>query len=362
MPLASASRVPILVACVISLGGCCAPQGTPRVVVRSAAVLRLPGAPTPDGRGDVDSSSPAWWDGDTLYAISSLGHPFRNSVPGFASLGRQRERAEYDNETPGGRWIEAVEPAGDGRVYGWYHFEPHPVCGHERLTAPEIGAAVSTDNGLHWHDLGIVLAAPADSLRCDTANYYFCGGNGDFCVNRDRSGEYVYFYISTYHANPAEQGIAVARMRWADRDAPVGRVRKWHAGRWREPGLGGHVTPIMPVTTDWHRPDANAFWGPSIHWNTHLRQWVMLLNRARDKDWNQEGIYVLFNRDLADPGGWSAPRRILEGDMARVHWYPQVLGTDAGAYETDRLAGRVARLFVKGRSEWELEFRRPDEP
>jgi hypothetical protein len=139
-----------------------------------------------------------------------------------------------------------------------------------------------------------------------------------------------------------------------DISAPVGKVTKWRNGNWTEPGLGGRVTPIFPVRIDWHRADADAFWGPSVHWNTYLRQWVMLLNRAKDKDWNQEGIYVSFNRDLSNPRGWSEPTKILEGDMKDVHWYPQVLGTEARG--TDKLAGRTARLFVKGKSRWEITF------
>ena len=89
-----------------------------------------------------------------------------------------------------------------------------------------IGAVVSTDNGMTWKDLGIVLTAPPDSLNCDSKNFYFVGGNGDFCVNVDHQREYIYFFISTY-GEFKEQGVAVARMRYEDRDAPVGKVWKW---------------------------------------------------------------------------------------------------------------------------------------
>jgi len=34
---------------------------------------------------------------------------------------------------------------------------------------------------------------------------------------------------------------------------------------------------------------------------------------------------------------------------------------DAAEHETDKRAGRVARLFLRGRSEWELVFLRPGE-
>jgi len=159
-----------------------------------------------------------------------------------------------------------------------------------------------------------------------------------------------------------QQGVAVAGMPGRDRDQPRDKVFKWHRGRWTEPGIGGHVTPIFPAMIDWHRADADAFWGPSIHWNTHLNVWVMLLNRAKDKDWAQEGIYISFNRSLSDPAGWTKPVKILDaGELEKSRWYPQVVGTDAAKRETDKLAGKTARLFVAGLSKWEIIFLRPGE-
>src|SRR5262249_27727981 len=160
------------------------------------------------------------------------------------------------------------------------------------------------------------------TLRCDTKNFYFAGGNGDFSVMLDREKRDLYFFISTYAGEAAEQGIAVARMRWSDRNRPTGKVWKWHRRNWSEPGLCGLVTPIFPAMIDWHQVNANAFWGPSIHWNSYLQQYVMLLNHAMDKDWSQEGIYVSFNGELTRPDRWSAPGKIL-GDLPKDAWYPQ---------------------------------------
>lgn len=66
--------------------------------------------------------------------------------------------------------------------------------------------------------------------------------------------------------------------------------------------------------------------------------------------WPQEGIYVTFNNDLSKPSQWTFPQKILE----TKGWYPQVLGYGAG--RSDKLAGETARLFVGGRSEWEIVF------
>jgi hypothetical protein len=79
----------------------------------------------------------------------------------------------------------------------------------------------------------------------------------------------------------------------------------------------------------------------------------MLLNRAKDDQFGQEGIYVSYSPTLADPERWTTPVKIMNGGS----WYPQVIGTDAGS-GTDRLAGKRARFFMTGRSERYLEFER----
>ena len=156
-------------------------------------------------------------------------------------------------------------------------------------------------------------------------------------------------------------------MAWADRDAPAGKVSLWTEGLWmpartlragREDGAMWEyplASPVYPVARSWHLdgPAADAFWGPSVHWNTHLQQYVMLLNRARDMQWTQEGIYVAFSPSLEDPSQWSTPRKILDGGG----WYPQVIGLEQGR-GTDRLAGAAARLFIQGRSEHLIQFAR----
>lgn len=343
----------------------------PVAVLRPAAPMVLPGAAMPekDQAGLVDCNNPAHWDGDTMYVFSSIGYADRSEGADLFFLKRPSIRTHYDNEADqsiGGRWIEATYKHESGALYGWYHNEPPAVCGPDKpLTAPRIGAVVSLDNGLNWKDLGIVLTAPSDSLNCETANRYFAGGNGDFSVILDRQQRWFCFLISTYNRDVAEQGVAIARMAFADRDRPVGKVYKWYNGVWNEPGLGGHVTPIFSAKSDWHQAKLDAFWGPSIHYNAHLGQYVILMNRAIDKEWTQEGVYVTFCPDLADPNGWATPVKVFDGrgfaPAQHDWWYPQVIGIDASRKETDKLAGRIARFFIRGKSAWEIVFLRPGE-
>jgi hypothetical protein len=336
-----------------------AAEPLPQVEIREASPAYLPGGRDATGRiHTIDSNSPVEWDGEgRMFLFTSSQQPFRSSGSGLFDLSWPALPVSVQPraDVRGGQWIEATYRAEDGTLYGWYHNEPPGLCGNSsRLTAPRIGALISRDEGLTWQNLGIVLDAPAGSLNCSTQNYYFAGGNGDFSVLLDEAREYFYFFISTYHRQFSEQGVAVARMKFEARDAPVGRVWKWRDGGWNEAGLGGRATTTFPALIDWHRANANAYWGPSVHYNTHLETYVMLLNQAIDRNWGQGGVYISFNATLDDPLGWSAPERLPLDPTPG--WYPQVIGLESG--ETDKRAGHVARLFTSGRSFWEIVFHR----
>jgi len=300
----------------------------------------------------TDSNSPGHWDGPIFYLFNSGGHPYRSYGSNLFQLG-STSSVIFDNTVNGGRWMEATWPpcAADGTLYGWYHLEPTGLCPGTTLTAPRIGTARSSDNGANWTDLGIVLEARTNTLRCDAQNGYFAGGNGDFSVMLDDAQQYLYVFFSAYAGAVTEQGVAVARMPWSDRDAPVGKVRKYYNGDWLEPGIGGNLTPIFPATVAWEQPNCEAFWGPSLHWNTYLQQYVMLLNRAQGSGWIQEGIYLTYSIDLGNPLSWSAPEKILSGGA----WYPQVIGLEPGE-GTDKRAGAPARYFQGGVSDSEICF------
>ena len=102
------------------------------------------------------------------------------------------------------------------------------------------------------------------------------------------------------------------------------------------------ATPLVAPTYAWHDTDerVDAFWGPSVHWNTALEQYVMLLNRSKDENYSQEGIYVSYAPTLDDPSLWTPPVKLLNGGK----WYPQVVGSSLGT-GTDKLAGDPRRVF-----------------
>jgi len=305
------------------------------VEIRPTSVVQLP-SPT-------DSNSPGhWWNGNFVL-FNAMGTPYRSQGPDQFNLGNTTD-VTFSDGTPGPLWIEATFMDGDGTLFAWYHHEPGGICSDSDLTAPKIGALVSHDNGYTFQDLGIVLES-GDAVDCSAQNGYFAGGNGDFSVIADPTHTYLYFLFSNYGGDVANQGVAVARMDFKDRFNPRGTVMKYFQGGFSEPGLGGRVTPTFPANVSWSQANADAFWGPSVHWNTALNQFVMLLNHSCcEPGWPQEGIYLSTNPDLGNPLGWSAPAKILNA----WGWYPQVIGEDPGG--TDKLAGAVSRLYIGGYS------------
>jgi hypothetical protein len=302
----------------------------------------------------IDSNSAVFWYHGQLRIFSSAGDPMINFVnPETNILQTFPVRVDRNDHFP--MWIESVWQDPDGALYAWYHHERLQVCPGQNLTAPEIGAMVSYDGGESFRDLGIVLSSgePAD---CSAQNGYFASGHGDFSVIVDRGQGYFYFLFSAYGGDVSSQGIGIARMPFDSRNSPVGAVTKYFDGAWAEPGLGGRLTPVLPAAAAWQRADTDAFWGPSVHWNTHIERFVVLLNRSCCRPgWPQEGIYLTMNADLANPAGWTAPQKLVEGG----DWYPWVMGLNPG--ETSSEAGQLARLFIRHSSEWELVFHREGE-
>lgn len=306
---------------------------------------------------EVDGNSPLLWQRGRLTFFTSTGRPVMAEGSDVFSLS---DPVPVEVRGSDGRyvWIESVWMDRDGTVLGWYHEEPQGLCPGTGLTAPQIGALLSYDGGRTFADLGVILTSGAP-VDCRAKNHFFGGGNGDFSVVLDEAGGYFYFLFTHYGGDLSEQGVAAARLPFEARYNPRGAVYKYFAGEWREPGLGGRLTPVFAAKQAWQRADPDSFWGPALHWNTYLERWVVLMNRACcEPEWRQEGIYISYNPDLARPELRSQPQRILAGHEIgyRPGFYPQVVGLGEG--ETDTVVGRIGRLYVHGRSRWEIVFQR----
>jgi hypothetical protein len=321
---------------------------------------------------EVDSSVPVLWDLvdgiPTLFAFASWG-----GVPTLLAGPRLDATRRVDTIALGphpgwGVWFESVLADDSGTWFGYYHNEiAGEVCGRPVQSILRIGAARSRDRGLTWENLGTILEGPAGGVVCDTNNRFVLGGVGDLSAILDADRLYLYLFVSQYSSDRGAQGVAVTRLAWSDRDEPQGRLDVWRDGAWLPASrtydaegmpLGWSYpvgTPLVPVTKPWHdgNPAADAFWGPSVHWNTYLERYVMFLNRAENESFDNEGLYVSYAGTLRDPRAWSTPRKVMDGGG----WYPQVVGLEPNI-GTDKVAGQRARFLVTGRSDWMIEFER----
>ncbi len=344
-----------------------------RAVPAACLLLLTPPAPlagqswqiTPAPRLELpvrpDGNSAAFWAGGAFHVFTSTGSPLMISTSGNQFTEYESQPVDVTAVAHSPLWMEAAQRAG-GVLFGWYHHEPGGVCGSVPLTSPKIGAAFSVDNGRSFQDLGIVLES-GDPVDCTAKNGFFAGGHGDFSAVPDRQRQYFYFFFTNYAGPLQRQGICAARLAWADRFSPAGKVWKYFEGKWEEPGLGGRCTPLFPARREWQRADTDSFWGPAVHYNTWLRRYVVLLNRSCcSPGWPQEGIYISFSDGPLESMQWTEPQKLMDGRQIgfRPGYYPQVLGLYPG--ETDSLAGQKARLYIHGISDWTITFFRTPAP
>jgi hypothetical protein len=319
----------------------------------------------------TDSNSPAVWDGQDFYVFNSSGAPRRargtwigdavETTPAGAS-------ASYTNDVGAGRWLEAViRDDGTGELYGWYHEEVATSCPQGWRYWPQIGAAVSEDDGATWDDLGIVLSPRDGTITCETEHPVTNGGIGDFSVIADNLSpndlnHYVYFIFSSYGGDLMEQGISFARMRWADRDQPLdrysgeSRALKWDGQGWQASGIGGRSIAVFhdAQQVSWTSRNNNGYWGPSVHWNVDLQKYIVLMNRSKGGNYDPDGIYLTNVDTLENPRLWALPKLIVDQNENRG-WYPQVIG-NAAIQGTDKRAGFQARYFDFGQSDSFIVF------
>ena len=74
----------------------------------------------------------------------------------------------------------------------------------------------------------------------------------------------------------------------------------------------------------------------------------------------KKSLLLLLLVCFATPALGERAWKILD-TPGKDRWYPQVIGLDRTRRETDKLASRAVRLFVRGQSRWKILFLKPGE-
>jgi hypothetical protein len=192
-----------------------------------------------------------------------------------------------------------------------------------------LGLVVSTDNGLHWTDLGeIIRLNQAYALGLDG----FEIGDGPLVLSPD--GKYFYLYFPDWIANgtlhaSTTTNVSVARALVSDvLAAAFGPTphsvpfQKFYRGAWDlQPAIGGASTDLNPQS---------AYSGYlDIHYNTTIQRYVMIISDDTNFAYS-ESIDALH---------WTVP--ISLGTFGPIAAYP----TSVGLGDDPHLLGNTFYIF-----------------
>jgi hypothetical protein len=202
-------------------------------------------APATDINDAVDPANPLDRNSDTTWRCN-------NSPTGLeatpAPAGSGYSQRNYCDVV--GVWVDPDT----GDWYGLVHNEFTPQPFGDGLHFDAIDYAVSTDHGRTWAIKDHVITSPYSTTRGDTAafpqqTYYY--GDGDQRLYVDAASGYFYVFYGSRVVDKGGSWKAfyahVARAPIAAKMAP-GSWRKWYAGHWSQPGVGGKESNLVPVT------------------------------------------------------------------------------------------------------------------
>jgi hypothetical protein len=226
--------------------------------------------------------------GSVVTTVGTLGNPLGSGAPQDASISPNPDTAVNPNYSSyqymGGGPVYQVPSGmtGAGSLLVTYHAE----LPNDALYAA-LGLAASSDNGLHWVDLGeIIRLNQAYEVGLDGWEI----GDGPLVLSPD--GKYFYLYFPDWMANgtlhittPAgvdtTTHVSVARAPASSvLETAFGSTRphtvpfeKFYKGSWHlQPGIGGASTDLMPNNSSQERGYID------VHYNSALQRYVMIIS------------------------------------------------------------------------------------
>jgi hypothetical protein len=254
--------------------------------------------------------------GSVVTTTGTLGNPLGSAAPQDVSISANPDPSvnpNYPSYTYMGGGPVYHVPAGmtgAGKLLLVYHAE----LPNDALYAV-LGLAASSDNGLHWTDLGeIIRLNQAYAPKLDG----FEIGDGPLVLSPD--AKYFYLYFPDWIANGTPHtttttNVSVARALAASvLDAAFGSSRrhtvafqKFYEGSWHlQPGIGGASTDLSPKSPYQGYLD--------IHYNAALQRYVMIISNDTN----------FAYAESTDGLTWTTP--ILLGTFGPIAAYPTAVG------------------------------------
>ena len=225
-----------------------------------------------------------------------------------------------------------------------YHGENHTFNGVE--TNDEFYATIclarSHDNGLTWHREGAIVTGMQPQPTGTPPRSAMGAGNPSAIL----AGGFIYvFYVNLgYGTGPDQTHVARAPIGGGGRP---GTWKKWHAGSFSQPGIGGASTPVMALAA----PAAKTVWAANgiVSYNTYVRAYLNVFQTAI-------GFYYATSPDLLH---WTIRGQLLafghnEDSPKRGQlWYsyPSYFSPE---YADDRTTGRTGFLYY-AKARWGIE-------
>jgi hypothetical protein len=276
-----------------------------------------------DGAGHSRQMWHGQWVGNNKYGsvvttTGTLGNPLGTGDPQDVSISQNPDPAVNPNYPSygymGGGPVYQV-PAGmigAGNLLVTYHAE----LPNDALYAA-LGLAASTDNGLHWTDLGeIVRLNQAYEVGLDGWEI----GDGPLVLSPD--GKYFYLYFpdwmadGTLHANTTTN-VSVARAlvsslleaAFGSKSPRTVAFEKFYKGSWDlQPGIGGASTNLLPRSSSQERGYID------IHFSSALQRYVMIISNDT----------TFYYAESIDSLAWTTPT--LLGTFGPIAAYPTAVG------------------------------------
>jgi hypothetical protein len=264
--------------------------------------------------------------GSIVTTIGTLDNPLGTTTPQDVTVS-QNPRPTANPTYPsygymGGGPVYQV-PAGmtgAGKLLATYHAE----LPNDALYAA-LGLATSSDNGLHWTDLGeIIRLNQSYAVGLDG----FEIGDGPLVLSPD--GKYFYLYFPDWLANgtlhaTTTTNVSVARALAAsvldaafDPSSPhTIPFEKFYQGNWHlQPGIGGASTDLNPLS-----PFSGYL---DIHYNSAIQRYVMIISND---------TYFAY-AESTDALTWTVPTVL--GTFDTIAAYPTAVGLGADPHILDK--------------------------